>query len=193
MTTQDYDKIGGATSTGEFGSLMKEIFEQHTEARFEWDHWGTLSRPPQHGLPVPRRAVPLRVGPGLRAPPAHHAGYSGLVYVDNDLHIVTRVTLGPRIFPRASHSQAETILDYGFADIAGTIPAAASLETDMSADGVLTRKRNRFPLLSQVLGGHRDQVRHHARSAAGGSAQRNSHGSCEGGLQRPEEREQSCV
>ena len=38
-TTQDYKSVGGATSTGEFGSLLREIFEPRTHARFEWDGW----------------------------------------------------------------------------------------------------------------------------------------------------------
>jgi hypothetical protein len=35
-------RAGGATSTGEFGSLMREIFEPKSDAEFGWDHWGTL-------------------------------------------------------------------------------------------------------------------------------------------------------
>src|ERR1035441_3199208 len=32
-TTQDYKNVGGATSTGEFGSLLRDIFEPRTHAR----------------------------------------------------------------------------------------------------------------------------------------------------------------
>src|SRR5215831_10069606 len=42
VTTQDYRTLGGATSTGDFGSMMREIFEPASQAHFEWDHWGTL-------------------------------------------------------------------------------------------------------------------------------------------------------
>ena len=41
-TTQDYKSVGGATSTGEFGSLLRDIFEPRTQARFEWDGWARL-------------------------------------------------------------------------------------------------------------------------------------------------------
>ncbi len=34
--------VGGSESFGDFGSMLREIFEPATEARFEWDHWGTL-------------------------------------------------------------------------------------------------------------------------------------------------------
>ena len=36
VTTQDYQTLGGASSTGDFGSLMREIFEPASQARFEW-------------------------------------------------------------------------------------------------------------------------------------------------------------
>ena len=42
LTTQDYKTLGGSTSTGEFGNMLREIFEYGTQARFEWDRWGTL-------------------------------------------------------------------------------------------------------------------------------------------------------
>src|ERR1035437_2873002 len=37
LTAQDYKTLGGSTSTGEFGSLLREVFEYSTQARFEWD------------------------------------------------------------------------------------------------------------------------------------------------------------
>ena len=40
--TQAYQSLGGATSTGEFGTMLRDVFEPHTQARFEWDHWGLL-------------------------------------------------------------------------------------------------------------------------------------------------------
>ena len=33
---------GGAISQGEFGSMMREIFEERSGATFNWDHWATL-------------------------------------------------------------------------------------------------------------------------------------------------------
>ena len=42
VVNQDYQKVGGSKSFGEFGSMLQEIFERSTEAHFEWDHWGTL-------------------------------------------------------------------------------------------------------------------------------------------------------
>src|SRR5215471_11325527 len=37
-TTQGYQNVGGATSSGEFGSMLLQIFEPRTQASFNWDH-----------------------------------------------------------------------------------------------------------------------------------------------------------
>jgi len=34
--------LGGSTSSGDFGTMLKEVFEPSSVAHFEWDHWGTL-------------------------------------------------------------------------------------------------------------------------------------------------------
>ena len=148
MTTQDYRTLGGATSTGEFGSMMKEIFEPHTEARFEWDHWGTLRGRPS--LVFRYHVEQSRSGWGLDYERKMHImpAYSGLVYIDKDLHLVTRVTLDAENIPASFPiRKAETILDYDFVDIAGhqfLLPLKS--QTDMSADGVLTRNEIQFAL-----------------------------------------------
>jgi len=36
VTQQDYSKLGGMTSAGDFGTMMRQIFELATEAQFQW-------------------------------------------------------------------------------------------------------------------------------------------------------------
>ena len=36
LTDRPYESLDGATSTGEFGTLLHSLFRQETEARFEW-------------------------------------------------------------------------------------------------------------------------------------------------------------
>jgi hypothetical protein len=141
MTTQDYSTLGGATSTGEFGSMLKEIFEPRTQARFEWDHWGTLRG--QRAMVFAYRVDQAHSNWGLDYQRQQHIipAYHGLVYVDKDLHIVKRVTLEaeniPASFPIRS---AETVLDYDFQDISGhefLLPLKST--SNLSADGVLTQ------------------------------------------------------
>lgn len=41
VTNRDHEKLGGATSSGEFGSMLYDIFNPATQARFEWERWTT--------------------------------------------------------------------------------------------------------------------------------------------------------
>jgi len=147
-TTVDYAKLGGATSTGEFGSLMREIFEPGTLTQFQWDHWGTLRNKLvmvfKYNVEQSRSQWALDYERRDHIFPA----YSGLIYLDKDLHVVMRVTLNadniPPTFPIRS---ARTILDYDYQDISGheyLLPYKS--QTDMLADNVLTRNETEFRL-----------------------------------------------
>jgi hypothetical protein len=146
VTTQDYKTLGGATSTGDFGSMMKEIFEPASQARFEWDHWGTLRG---------RRVMAF----SYRVPQSHSQwhinydrkldlvpAYRGLVYIDKETRQITRVTLEaidiPASFPV---KRADTILDYDFQELSGRtflLPLKAS--TIMAADDYMTKNDAEF-------------------------------------------------
>ncbi len=41
-TNQDVKSAGGSQSFGDFGSMMRQVFEPVTAAHFEWDAWRTL-------------------------------------------------------------------------------------------------------------------------------------------------------
>ncbi len=145
-TTQDYKSVGGATSTGDFGSMMRDIFEPGTEARFEWDHWGTLRgrRVMAFAYRVRQQRSQWHITYDKRADivPA----YSGLVEVDNKTHEVMRVTLHaddiPESFPV---KRAETILDYDYQDISGhTFLLPLKAQVIMAADDYMTRNDEEF-------------------------------------------------
>ena len=121
VTTQDYEKIGGPKAFGDFGSLMKEIFEPRTQARFEWDHWGTL-----RGQRV--MAFSYRVGREqsqyhLVVPDAGRqivTAYHGLVEVDAKSHVVLRIIVeAEQIPPDFPIRSAKTTLDYDYTDLSG--------------------------------------------------------------------------
>jgi hypothetical protein len=147
-TTQDYRTLGGATSTGEFGSLLRDIFERSTEARFEWDHWGTL-----RGRRVMAFAYHVSQDRSQWNIDYQHQehivpAYRGLVEVDKETHVVMRVTLvAENIPPSFPVKQAETTLDYDYQDLSGH-PFLLPLKsrTDMSADGILSRNETEFRL-----------------------------------------------
>jgi hypothetical protein len=147
-TTQGYQSVGGATSTGEFGSLTLGIFEPSTKTHFEWDHWGTLRG---KLVMVFRYAVDQSHSQwAIDYQRREHIfpAYSGLLYVDKDLHVLMRVTLNAEnIPPTFPVHVARTTLDYDYQDISGhefLLPLKA--QVDMSADGILTRNETEFRL-----------------------------------------------
>lgn len=117
----DYDKLGGgATSTGEFGNLLRGVFEKESEAEFGWERWATLRgrlhyvfnyRVRQHNS-----KWKIFYDRSVEATP----GYSGLIFVDTDYKIVSRVVMNSEdLAPSFPVQMARTQLDYEFTDIAG--------------------------------------------------------------------------
>jgi hypothetical protein len=145
-TTQDYKTLGGATSTGDFGSMMLEIFQPSTQAKFEWDHWGTLRG--RRVLAFSYRVAQYRsqwhinYDRKLDIMPA----YRGLVYVDKQTHQIMRITLEAEDIPASFPvKRAETILDYDFQEISGhTFLLPLKATTIMAANDYLTKNDEEF-------------------------------------------------
>jgi hypothetical protein len=114
---------GGLISNGEFGSMMREIFEDRSAAEFGWDHWGTLrgrrmavfnyfidSAHSQYSISYGSGASEQRIV----------TAYRGLVYADENTGEIARIKLIavdiPRSFPVNS---AEETLDYDLVEIGG--------------------------------------------------------------------------
>ncbi len=119
-TNVSYDQIGGATSTGEFGSMMRELFDPATQPRFRWERWATLRGRRtyvfSYQVDQPRSRWRISYQKMLEITPA----YRGLVYVDRDTLAVVRITLeAVGIPPDFPIQQASTVLDYDFVEIAG--------------------------------------------------------------------------
>jgi hypothetical protein len=115
---QSYDSLSGATSRGEFGSLLKTLFEKKTHADFGWERWATLRGKRTHVFSY-RVAQPysewhITYEHKLDIVP----GYRGLVYVDRQTNMVLRVTLEAEdIPPSFPVQQASTVLDYDYTKI----------------------------------------------------------------------------
>jgi hypothetical protein len=118
MTEQPYESVGGAISTGEFGSLMREIFEDATEAKFQWERWATLRGKRAHvfsyRVTQPHSQWRIDYEHTDHIYPAYH----GLIYVDRDTLAVMRITLEADDIPASFPIQrASTILDYDYTKI----------------------------------------------------------------------------
>ena len=117
----DYEKLGGATSYGDFGSVMLEIFERRSQTRFEWDHWGTLrgKRVMAFAYKIELANSEYRIGvkdQNLTITVGRH----GLVEVDKDSHKIMRVTTIADDIPATFPIKAvESILDYDNVELSG--------------------------------------------------------------------------
>jgi hypothetical protein len=146
LTAEDYRTLGGSTSTGEFGSMLKDVFEFGTQARFEWDHWGTLrshlAMAFAYHVEQAHSQWHINFARRLDIVPAYH----GLIYVDNKTHEILRVTLAAEGIPADFPVKvAETTLDYNYQDISGhTFLLPYTSRILMAAEGYLTRNDDEF-------------------------------------------------
>jgi hypothetical protein len=148
VTNVGYNELGGATSSGEFGSMLKAVFNPQTQTRFEWDHWATLRGKRMHVFAYRVAQIhsdwAVVYEKSQRVVPA----YRGMVYVDKDTLAVMRVTLEAEDMPVSFPvQQASTVLDYDFIDISGkefVLPLKATLR--MRSGKVLIKNDTEFRL-----------------------------------------------
>ena len=115
----EHNKLGGASSSGEFGSVMKGIFAPETATDFTWQTWFTLRGRKMHvyayrvavdksdyHVVVPERSKDLV------------AAYHGLIFIDDRKHFVHRITLHADGIPPAFPIQdISLMLDYEYTRI----------------------------------------------------------------------------
>jgi len=120
VTNQDYDDIGGAISTGEFGSILAEIFSPTTATEFRWARHALLRGRGVwvFSLRVTKSRSRLRLV--YQKQQEIIAGYTGLVYIDKETERVIRIVTEAQDVPRDFPIQdARSRLDYDFIEIAG--------------------------------------------------------------------------
>ena len=135
-STLDHAGVGGgAVSTGEFGSLMREIFDRKSSAEFGWDHWATLRGRRMAVFNYSIDSGHSNWSIDYTAAPGDNqrivTAYKGLIYADENTGEISRIKFTavdiPRSFPV---SQANEILDYDLVDISGqqyVVPLMARL------------------------------------------------------------------
>jgi hypothetical protein len=114
-----HEQLGGATSSGEFGSMMKDIFDPWTQTQFEWERWATLRGKRMH-------VYTYRVEQGRskytilsQGSERITVGYHGLIYVDRDSNTVAKITLEADDIPTGYPiREVHLSLDYDKATIA---------------------------------------------------------------------------
>jgi len=118
--TLTHEKLGGATSSGEFGSILAGIFADHSDTQFSWDHLGKLRGRIMYVLafdiPASRSNYTIY----------HHgtqrkivAGQRGLIYADRDTSMIMRIKLECTEIPTDYPIQKVDLdLNYDFVKIA---------------------------------------------------------------------------
>ena len=141
-----FEDLGGSTSTGEFGSLLRQVFEPVSHASFDWAWWAQFRGQPvmvfHYAVDQAHSHWALDYLRRDRLIP----GYSGYVYVDKDSHVILRIMQRADRIPSSFPIQAaETILDYDYREIGGQrflLPVKAQM--DLFSDGVRTRNEIDF-------------------------------------------------
>jgi hypothetical protein len=137
VTNVKMEQLGGTVSQGEFGSMMKKIFEPSTQTRFEWERWATLRgrRTYVFAYDVEQQhsEYHVSVDHSLDVIPA----YRGLVYIDRDTKMITKITLIPYDLPATFPIRdIKTSLDYEFTRIGDQdymLPIKAVITSSRSA------------------------------------------------------------
>ena len=116
---KDYDQVGGAISRGEFGSLLKEVFDPSTQTEFHWLRWGMLNKQICHVYRYKVEQEHSRWTVDYQKTDQVTPAYEGLVYIDPKTKVVYRVTLDAIMPPTFPIQEVKTQLDYRYKDVSG--------------------------------------------------------------------------
>ena len=88
-------KVRGITSTGEFGSLLRDVFSPASDAKFAWRSWGVVGEVQVQvfSYEVARENSTYTLSHSGRATQRVTPGFHGLLYIEPDTGRVRRVTL----------------------------------------------------------------------------------------------------
>jgi hypothetical protein len=114
----------GAVSQGEFGSIMREIFQPKSEAAFNWDHWAMLRGKKMAAfnffIDSDHSGYSLAYSGASGEERRIVTAYRGLIYADENTGEIFRIKLVAADIPKSFPINAmEEILDYDTIDIGG--------------------------------------------------------------------------
>jgi len=118
VLNKGYDSVGGAVSRGEFGSMMREIFDPSSEARWGWDHWTTLRGRSTYVFAFDIEQPHSQYSIDWEKSNLIHPALRGKIYVDKETTMITRILETPYDIPATYPVQAvTTTLDFDFVKI----------------------------------------------------------------------------
>jgi hypothetical protein len=144
LVGKSWQSLGGSISRGEFGSLLRDVFEPQTDAIFIWDHWGALDKKIAYVFRYVVQQPHSRYSVEYEKKDHTVPGYHGLVYVqksptpDISPYVITRMTIEPDMpegFPvQDIHQQ----IDYKTFEISGRpylLPMTSSVQSRSGSYG----------------------------------------------------------
>ncbi len=116
-----HEQKNGASSSGEFGTMLKEIFDPQTETEFNWERWATLRGKRMYVFNFHVRQLHSQYTIYSEAVQRTViAGYHGLVYADRDTKMVMRIKLEVENLPVDFPVQSVDLdMNYDFTKISG--------------------------------------------------------------------------
>jgi hypothetical protein len=141
--------VGGAQTTGEFGSLMLQVLDPRSKGKFRWDHWTLLrNRPTEvYSYHIDAADSQYRLLFGAAYDRAETVpAMEGMLYLDAETGEVMRIANhAADIEPGFPVRLAATTLDYGAQEIGGkrfVLPLHS--ETRMATTSIHTRNFMQF-------------------------------------------------
>lgn len=137
VTNASMRQFGGTTSEGEFGSMMKEIFEPETHTEFSWDHWGKLRGHKTYVFAYDVQQQYSKYHVEADGVEAIIPAYRGLLYIDEDSKAVVKIVMTPHDMPSTFPiKEITSTLDYDLETVGDT-------QYMLPLKSVLTSKRDR--------------------------------------------------
>jgi hypothetical protein len=157
---ESHRKLGGVSSSGEFGSLLAEIFDPATEADFQWNRWATLRGRVTYVLDF--RVEQSRSRYSILDEQLGReiiSGYHGQIYADMETRRVMKITMDCDTIPADFRiREVRLTLDYAFENISGkqfVLPERVELRSKddrmLSKNNIEFRLYRKFTTESSII------------------------------------------
>jgi hypothetical protein len=144
MIGKTWQTLGGSISRGEFGSLLRDVFEPQTDAIYIWDHWGTLDKKIAYVFRYVVQQPNSRYSVEYEKKDHAVPGYHGLIYVqkgpnpDSAPYVITRMTIEPDMAQGFPVQEIHQQIDYKTVEISGRqylLPLTSSVQSRSGSYG----------------------------------------------------------
>ncbi len=161
-----HNQLGGTTSSGEFGTMLSQIFKKETETEFRWEAWATLRGRRAHKFYF--RVLQSRSDYDIYDGASGRemiGGYHGYIWVDAETKMVMRMKMDVDGLDNFPIKAIGLDLNYDFVDISGrkyVLPLKYDLVSSRGKEGtrneVEFRRYSRFTADSAIIFDTPDEI-----------------------------------